>query len=271
MGSQAGHRGSRTLAALLGAALSAALVLLVWSAVAHHVRATKGAPFPGPVEVLRHAAALLGGRPLLGHSLLAHAGSSLGRWAVGFLGGCVAALLIGSAVGASRVLERLLMPVVHALQLIPGLAWTPVAILLFGISQKATVFMIFITAVSPVAVNLVAGIRATSEQHLRVARMAGAGRWAVFTRVLLPSSVPHLLSGLRVGLGMSWRVVVAAEMVVGKDMGLGYAIIQSRWTLDYPSAFVCILVICLIGLLVEYVGFARLEAATVRRWGMVRT
>lgn len=79
------------------------------------------------------------------------------------------------------------------------------------------------------------------------------------------------MSGLRVGLGNSWRVVVAAGMIVGTGTGLGYSIIQSRWTLDYPSAFVCIILICIVGLLIEYVAFARLEAATVRRWGMVRS
>ena len=88
--------------------------------------------------------------------------------------------------------------------------------------------------------------------------------------MLLPSSLAHLMSGLRVGLGNSWRVVVAAEMIVGTGSGLGYSIIQSRWTLDYASAFVCIMFICLVGLLVEYVAFARLEAVTVKRWGMVR-
>jgi ABC-type nitrate/sulfonate/bicarbonate transport system permease component len=79
------------------------------------------------------------------------------------------------------------------------------------------------------------------------------------------------MSGLRVALGNSWRVVVAAEMIVGSGTGLGYSIIQSRWTLDYTSAFVCIGVICLVGLLVEYVVFTRIEAATIRRWGMVRS
>jgi ABC-type nitrate/sulfonate/bicarbonate transport system permease component len=173
-------------------------------------------------------------------------------------------------IGGSRAFERLLMPLVYVLQLVPGLAWIPIAILLFGIGNRATVFMIAVTALAPVAVNMVAGIRGAAQEHLRVARMAGAGRWQTFAHVLLPGAVPHLLSGLRVGLGNSWRVVVAAEMIVGTGTGLGYSIIQSRWTLDYASAFVCIIVICVVGLLVEYVGFAKLEEATVRRWGMVR-
>ena len=247
-----------------------ALGLGLWLAVAWVVRG-RGAPFPGPAETLVYLLEALRGRELLGHSIYAHVGASVGRWAVGFLGGFLGAIVVAVLAGASRVLERILMPLVYVLQLVPGLAWVPVAILLFGLSNQATVFMIVVTALGPIAVNMVAGIRSAKEEHLRVARMAGAGTGEILLHVLLPGSVPHLMSGLRVGLGNCWRVVVAAEMVVGSGMGLGYSIIQSRWTLDYASAFVCIILICLVGLVVEYVGFTRLEAATVKRWGMVRS
>ncbi len=246
-----------------------ALGLAVWALVAAVVRPR--APFPGPLETFERCVRLLAGAHLLDYSIYAHAGASLMRWVVGFLVGATLGMLAATIIGSSRVFERLLMPLVYVLQLVPGLAWIPIAILLFGIGNHATIFMIALTALAPVAVNMVAGIQGAAEEHLRVARMAGADRWQTFAHVLLPGAVPHLLSGLRVGLGNSWRVVVAAEMIVGTGTGLGYSIIQSRWTLDYTSAFVCIIVICLVGLLVEYVGFAKLEEATIRRWGMVRT
>ncbi len=246
------------------------LGLALWAGIALLVREVRGAPFPGPGETVARLWEMLLGQQLLGHSIYLHAGASLARWLTGFLAGALGAVIIATAVGWSWIAERLLMPIVYVLQLIPGLAWIPIAILIFGIGNQATVFMIIVTALGPVAVNMVAGIKSASEQHLRVARMAGANHRDTFLRVLLPNSVPHLMSGLRVGLGNSWRVVVAAEMIVGSGSGLGYSIIQSRWTLDYASAFVCILFICLVGLFVEYVAFARLEALTVHRWGMVR-
>jgi ABC-type nitrate/sulfonate/bicarbonate transport system permease component len=88
--------------------------------------------------------------------------------------------------------------------------------------------------------------------------------------VLLPGALPQIISGLRVGLGNSWRVVVAAEMVVGTGSGLGYAIVQSRWSLDFTSAFVCIIVIAMIGLVVEQAVLKPLERRTIRRWGIHR-
>jgi ABC-type nitrate/sulfonate/bicarbonate transport system permease component len=96
--------------------------------------------------------------------------------------------------------------------------------------------------------------------------MLGAGSRTIFLRVLLPGALPQIISGLRVGLGNSWRVVVAAEMVVGTGSGLGYAIAQSRWTLDYTASFVCIITIAMIGLFVEQAVLRPLERYTIRRW-----
>ena len=96
--------------------------------------------------------------------------------------------------------------------------------------------------------------------------MLGARGTTLVSRVLLPGALPHILSGLRVGLGNGWRVLLAAEMVVGTGTGLGYSIIQSRWTLDYISAFACLVVIMSIGLGFERVVFATLERWTIERW-----
>ena len=98
----------------------------------------------------------------------------------------------------------------------------------------------------------------------------GARGSTLLLGVLLPGTLPHALTGLRVGLGNGWRVLVAAEMIVGAGTGLGYSIIQARWTLDYASAFGCIVIICVIGLVVEQLVFGPLEARTVERWGLPR-
>ena len=162
------------------------------------------------------------------------------------------------------------MPCVHMLQLIPGLAWIPVALLIFGVGEKATVFMIAMTAFTPVAINVHGGVKRVDEVYVRAARMMGARGGDLFVHVLIPGALPHILSGLRVGLGNGWRVLVAGEMIVGAGTGLGYAIIQARWTLDYASAFACVVIICVVGLVLERLVFMPLERRTVEQWGLRR-
>jgi ABC-type nitrate/sulfonate/bicarbonate transport system permease component len=151
------------------------------------------------------------------------------------------------------------MPLVTVLQLIPGLAWIPVALLLFGLGNKATIFMIFIIALTPIIITTATGIKNTPPNLIHAARIMGADRKAMFIHVLFPSALFHIIDGMRIGLANSWRVLIAAEMIVGSGLGLGYIIIQSRWTLDYMAAFVSIIVIVIIGLTAERFIFKRIE------------
>ena len=255
---------------LLTLLASVLIGLCFWCAVAAAVSAARGVAFPTPWATFAHLGRLLGGRPLADHVLYQHILDSLARWAFGFLIAAAAGVAYGVLAGWWRRLEALTVPIVHVLQLIPGLAWIPAAILMFGLGESATVFMIAVTAFTPIAINVLAGVKQVDATYIRAARMMGAGGLTLLTRVLLPGATPHILAGLRIGLGNGWRVLVAAEMVVGTGTGLGYAIIQARWTLDYGSAFACVCVICLIGLVVERVVFAALERRTVERWGVAR-
>lgn len=248
------------------ALLTIGLVLVVWLAVAELVLWLRGVSFPTPWSTARALGALLAGKPLAASSLYRHLADSLCRWGLGFAIAAAAGLLYGLAAGCSPRTARITLPVVYMLQLIPGLAWIPVALLLFGVGARSTVFMIAATAFAPIAINVTDGVKRVDATYLRAARMLGASGWQLVGGVLLPGALPQILCGLRVGLGSGWRVLLAAEMIVGTGTGLGYAIIQSRWTLDYPAAFACLAVICAVGLLIEHGLFARVERATVSRW-----
>jgi ABC-type nitrate/sulfonate/bicarbonate transport system permease component len=189
-------------------------------------------------------------------------------WGEGFGLGLAAGISYALIAGWWRPVRLVTMPTVEVLQLVPGLAWVPVAILTFGLSHASTVAMIAITAFPPVAIAGVMGVQSVDGRYVRAARMCGASSLSLLTTVLLPGALPHLLSGLRIGLGASWRVLVAAEMIVGSGDGLGYAILQSRWTLDYVSAFACIAVIASLGLAMERLFLLPLERRTLQRWGM---
>jgi NitT/TauT family transport system permease protein/taurine transport system permease protein len=253
---------------ILLALLPLAVILGIWQAAAETVMMVRGVAFPTPWETFARLAQLTGGDRLSNYSLWVHIVSSLQRWLIGF--GIAAFLGVGYGLIAGRVgwFEKATARIPQLLLLVPGLAWIPVAILMFGIGESATVFMIAVSAFAPIAINVLSGIKNIDIGLIRAAEMMGAGKNALFLRVLIPASLPALLSGLRVGLGTGWRVLVAAEMVVGTGTGLGYAIIQSRWTLDYASSFACIAVICLIGLLFEHVFLKQLERRTIERWAL---
>jgi ABC-type nitrate/sulfonate/bicarbonate transport system permease component len=251
---------------LVSVLLTAGLVLAAWFAVAEIVYLLRGAAFPSPWTTGRALTELLAGKPLAEHSLYRHILASLSRWGIGFAIAAAAGVAYGVAAGCSPQTERITLPIVHILQLIPGLAWIPVALLLFGIGAGATIFMIAATAFAPIAINVADGVKRVDATYLRAARMLGARGWRLIGGVLVPGALPQILCGLRIGLGSGWRVLLAAEMIVGTGTGLGYSIIQARWTLDYSSAFACLVVICAVGLLIEHGLFARLEQATVTRW-----
>lgn len=246
------------------------IVIGVWQLVAWVALHIKGVPFPTPLMTVLKLASLAGGHELTDHSLYRHVADSLIRWFLGFGIAAVAGVSYGLVAGWSRPVESATYRILHILQLVPGLAWIPVAILVFGIGETATIFMIAVTAFTPIALNVHAGVKQLDATLVRAALMMGADRATMLTRVLLPGALPEIISGLRIGLGNGWRVLVAAEMIVGTGTGLGYSIIQARWTLDYPAAFACLGVICVIGLIFEQLIFNPLERHTVARWALSR-
>lgn len=266
-----GNWPARAVRALAVLAVGVASVLLVWAAVAwlYNAHAASAMAFPTPAEAFARLWEFFAtDYTVLGQSIAAHTAVSLGRWLKGFVLALVVGLTAGFAVGCSDRLYEFGMAPLNILQMIPGLAWYPVTILLFGFGEESCVFIIAVTVISPIAFNVAAGLRKVPAVSLRVARMCGKTRWETLTEVLVPFAALDILSGLRVGMANGWRMLIAAEMVVGVAVGLGYAIQISSGYLDYVSAFACIMIICAIGLAIDKVFFASLEAYTRRLLGM---
>jgi ABC-type nitrate/sulfonate/bicarbonate transport system permease component len=261
-------RGHWTAARILYTLAGILVVLIIWQATAMAVESFRGvSAFPRPVEVFEVLGDLLSGERLYDVTLYDHAFASLERFGIGF----TVAALLGVASGAvalnDRVHEVAMVPL-SVFQLIPGLAWVPVAMLMFGLGNPSTVFIIVMTAFPPIAIATVSGLRSVPKEMVRVGEMAGMGQWRSFVEIHLPAAATSVLTGLRVGLANGWRVLIAAEMVIYVPVGLGYSIYQSRWSLMYDEAFVCILVICLFGLVIEKLVFARLEEGMRNRLGL---
>jgi ABC-type nitrate/sulfonate/bicarbonate transport system permease component len=254
---------------LLNIVLGVLLLLVVWYLVAELVNLWKGLTlFPTPVGTLSRLVDLLGGQKLYNVTIYSHVSASLARWAAGYALAVFFGIVMGISLGVSRRTHDVGIIPIYIFQMIPGLAWVPIAMLIFGLGNVSTIFMIFMTALPPIAISTSSGIRAVSPNLVKAAQMTGASRSRIFFRVLLPASAMSVINGLRIGLANGWRVLIAAEMVVGVAIGLGYSIFQSRWSLDFEAAFVCIVVICMIGLVIEKLLFVVLEDKIRQRMGL---
>jgi ABC-type nitrate/sulfonate/bicarbonate transport system permease component len=205
--------------------------------------------------VAREAAGLAASGALLRDAL-----ASLGRVAPGVgiaLAGAVALTGLGAAV---RGLGDLLDGVLELIRPIPPIAWTPVAILAFGIGDAPAVAIVCVGAFFPIWLGLQQGLREVRTQHLLAARSFGAGRRLLLTDVVVPSVLPYALHGLRVGLGIGWFCVVAAEMM-GAHSGLGYGVQLFSLNLELGRTYAYLVVIGALG-----AAMNALMRAAERRW-----
>ncbi len=205
--------------------------------------------------------------------LLQSVGISVLRVLIGFAAAALTAVPLGVLVGYSAVADRIVSPLVEVFRPICPIAWLPVAILLFGFSsagslvwgdeawrhdlasqlQLAMAFIIWWGAFFPIFLNTVAGVRGVRSLHLEAARTLGAGPRQIFFKVMLPASLPSIMTGLRVGMGLAWMVIIAAEIFPGARAGLGYMIVTAHQVAQYEYAFASILIIGVIGLAINEV------------------
>jgi NitT/TauT family transport system permease protein len=234
-----------------------AVLIALWSAT---VRATHSVIFPTPWAVVTGAWELL-----KDGTLARHIGASLMRVGVGFgLAVCVAVplgLWMGWVSGAYRTLN----PLFQMLRPISPIAWIPIAILWFGVGDAAPIYLIFISSVFPMVVQTTVGVHTIEKRYLRDAENFGVSRHTLFKRVVIPAVLPQIVVGMRIGLGVAWLVVVAAEMIA-LHSGLGYMIMDSRNAGNrYDLVVAGMIIIGLIGLSLD--GIMRLlEGIRWVRW-----
>jgi NitT/TauT family transport system permease protein len=237
----------------------AAIVLLiaVWWAV---VLATQSVIFPTPWQVVMGTLELI-----QDGTLWEHIGASLFRVGAGFLLAVVVAVPLGLWMGWVRGAFVTLNPIFQILRPISPIAWIPIAILWFGVGNASPIYLIFISSVFPMIVETTAGVHTIERRYLRAAENFGVSRTTLFTRVVIPAVLPQIIVGMRIGLGVAWLVVVAAEMIALRS-GLGYLIIDSRNAGNrYDLVIAAMILIGLIGLLLD--GAMRLlEGLKLVRW-----
>jgi nitrate/nitrite transport system permease protein len=199
------------------------LLLLIW----HILTSQPGASMPGPLQVIKDTEELIlnpfydnGGNDVgMFWQLLA----SLERVAYGYSLAVVVGVALGVLVGQSTWALRGLDPIFQILRTVPPLAWLPIALAGFRDGAPSAIFVIFITAIWPIIINTSIGIRNLPEDYRNVARVIRLNGAEYFAKIMLPAAAPYIFSGLRIGVGLSWLAIVAAEMLIG-GVGIGFFI-----------------------------------------------
>ena len=232
-------------------------VVGIWWAV---VTVTQSAIFPTPWAVVAGTLELA-----RDGTLWEHIGASLMRVGAGFGIAVAFAIPLGLWMGWVHGAFVTLNPVFQILRPISPIAWIPLAILWFGVGNASPIYLIFIASVFPMIVQTTAGVHTIEKRFLRAAENFGVSRRKLFLQVVFPATLPQIIVGMRIGLGVAWLVVVAAEMIALRS-GLGYMIIDSRNAGNrYDLVIAGMIIIGLIGLMLD--GFMRLlESMKVVRW-----
>ncbi len=175
---------------------------------------------------------------------------SLGRVLTGYFFALVVAIPLGFVIGMSPVIMRALDPFVQILKPISPLAWMPLALFTIKDSAQSAIFVIFICSLWPVLINTAFGVAGVSRDFLNVARTLELSRVRTALTVILPAAAPTILTGMRISIGISWLVIVAAEMLVG-GTGIGYYVWNQWNNLDLSAVIFAVLVIGLVGMLLD--------------------
>jgi NitT/TauT family transport system permease protein len=238
--------------------LATALFFALW----HYLVIWSGTKvFPAPFQVEKGLLELLH-KNVLWQDI----GSSLRRVATGFGAATILGIPLGLALGWYPAVNQIVNPVMQILRPISPMAWIPVAIIFFGVGDKAAIFLIFLGAFFPIVVASINGVSNVPSVFRRAGRNFGLAPTQLLARVVFPAALPQIIVGLRLALGIAWLVVVAAEMVA-VDSGLGYLVIDSRNSgKRYDLVVAAMLMIGVIGLILD-LGFRRLERIKSIRWG----
>jgi nitrate/nitrite transport system permease protein len=242
----------RLAARAIPPAVVLALALLVWELLCGRA----GATLPPPSVVLRDTWELIvdpffdrGG---IDKGLFWHLSASLQRVAFGYALASIVGVALGTLVGQSTWAMRGLDPIFQVLRTVPPLAWLPLSLAAFRDGQPSAIFVIFITAIWPIIINTAVGIRNIPQDYRNVSAVLRLNHLEFFGKIMIPAAAPYIFTGLRIGIGLSWLAIVAAEMLIG-GVGIGF-FIWDAWNSSHISEIIlALLYVGLIGFVLDRV------------------
>jgi sulfonate transport system permease protein len=223
------------------------IVIVIWELATAYLHMFKPVILPPPSTVLQTMIGMIGNG-----ELFMHAGYSLMRVLLGFAVAAVIAIPLGIAMGWVKEISYIVDPIMEVLRPIPPIAWIGLAILWFGLGLNSAIFLVFIGAFFPILLNTVSGVRSVDRKLIEVAATFGASDLEVLRKVVMPAALPTIYTGMRVGMGIGWMCVVAAEMIAVR-FGLGSMILEGSNLLQTDVVMVGMITIGLLGLAINYI------------------
>lgn len=205
---------------------------------------------PPPAQVLQQFATLAGPQGFMDATLWQHLAASLQRILIALAAATLCGVTVGLAMGLSPTLRGMLDPLIELYRPVPPLAYLPLMVIWFGIGETSKVLLIYLAIFAPVAMATLAGVQGARKVRLRAARALGANRWQVLWYVIVPGALPDMLTGLRIGLGVGWSTLVAAELIAA-TRGVGFMVQAAGEFLATDVVLAGILVIALIAFTLE--------------------
>ncbi|NTW00718.1 MAG: ABC transporter permease [Oscillochloris sp.] len=218
--------------------------------------------FPGPIAVMEAVAKGLA-KGTFGTAVLV----SLKRLAIGYSISLIVGVVLGLLIGRNKALDDTVGSLVLGLQALPSVCWLPLAILWFGLNERAIIFVVVLGALFSITLGVEAGVKNTPPLYLRAARNLGAHGLAVYTQVVLPAALPAILSGLKQGWSFAWRSLMAGELLYF-TLSLGNLLQSGRDLNDAAQVMAVMLLIVIVGVSIDQMIFAPFERRVRERWGL---
>jgi taurine transport system permease protein len=226
----------------------AALLALWWSVSALQLIAPLFLPPPG--QVLHKLLTIAGPQGFMDATLWQHLAASLTRILIALLAAVLIGIPVGIAMGLTPTVRGILDPLIELYRPIPPLAYLPLMVIWFGIGETSKILLIYLAIFAPVAMSAVAGVKSVQQVRLRAAQSLGASRAQILWFVILPGALPEILTGLRIGLGVGWSTLVAAELIAA-TRGLGFMVQSAGEFLATDVVLAGIAVIAVIAFILE--------------------
>lgn len=247
----------KQLKKLVPTAIAIGIILVLWQLYS----ATPDANLPGPIKTISETWKYIinpffdnGGTD---KGLFWQIFASLKRVAIGYSLAAVVGIALGVMIGVSTIMFQALDPIFQVLRTVPPLAWLPLSLAALQKAEPSAIFVIFITAIWPIIINTAVGVQQIPQDYNNVARVLRLSRQKYFFKILLPAAVPYIFTGLRIGIGLAWLAIVAAEMLIG-GVGIGFFIWDAWNTSRISEIILAIIYVGIVGLvldrLIGYIG-----------------